>query len=122
MEDAAYDRLCRELLELEEQYPDLVRPDSPSQRLGAFPSDGFSSVVHRISMLSLDNAFSDVEIEHWHRRLVRELDLEEGTYLPMMCELKIDGNALALTYENACWCEQPPAVMAAGAKRSPGKQ
>ena len=84
MEDAIYDRLYRELLELEEQYPELVRPDSPSQRVGASPSDGFSSVEHRISMLSLDNAFSDEEIERWHRRLVRELDLAEGTDLPMV--------------------------------------
>ena len=100
MEDAVYDRLYRELLELEEQYPEQITPDSPSQRVGGSPSDGFSSVEHRISMLSLDNAFSDEEIERWHRRLLRELDLEEGTDLPMVCELKIDGNALALTYEN----------------------
>ncbi|MCP9911192.1 NAD-dependent DNA ligase LigA, partial [Cyanobium sp. BA20m-p-22] len=100
MEDAVYDRLYRELLELEEQYPEQITPDSPSQRVGGSPSDGFTSVEHRISMLSLDNAFSDEEIERWHRRLLRELDLEEGTDLPMVCELKIDGNALALTYEN----------------------
>ena len=99
MEDAVYDRLYRELLELEEQYPELVTPDSPSQRVGGTPSDGFSSVQHRIEMLSLDNAFNDEEIERWHRRLLRELDLEEGADLAMVCELKIDGNALALTYE-----------------------
>ena len=99
MEDAVYDRLYRELLELEEQYPELVTPDSPSQRVGGTPSDGFSSVQHRIAMLSLDNAFNDEEIERWHRRLLRELDLEEGADLAMVCELKIDGNALALTYE-----------------------
>ena len=85
MEDAVYDRLYRELLELEEQYPEQITPDSPSQRVGGAPSDGFSSVEHRISMLSLDNAFSDEEIERWHRRLLRELDLEEGTDLPMVC-------------------------------------
>jgi DNA ligase (NAD+) len=100
MEDAVYDRLYRELLELEEQYPELITPDSPSQRVGGAPSDGFTSVEHRIAMLSLDNAFNDEEIERWHRRLLRELDLEEGTDLPLVCELKIDGNALALTYEN----------------------
>jgi len=100
MEDAVYDRLYRELLELEEQNPELITPDSPSQRVGGAPKDGFSSVEHRISMLSLDNAFSDEEIERWYRRLLRELDLEEGTDLAMVCELKIDGNALALTYEN----------------------
>lgn len=100
MEDAVYDRLYRELLELEQQYPELITPDSPSQRVGGSPSEGFTSVEHRIAMLSLDNAFSSEEIERWYRRLLRELDLEEGTFLPMVCELKIDGNALALTYEN----------------------
>jgi DNA ligase (NAD+) len=93
MEDAVYDRLYRELLE-------LITPDSPSQRVGGAPKDGFSSVEHRISTLSLDNAFSDEEIERWYRRLLLELDLEEGTDLAMVCELKIDANALALTYEN----------------------
>ena len=99
MEDAVYDRLYRELLELEEQYPELITADSPSQRVGGSPSDGFTSVEHRIPMLSLDNAFNDEEIERWYRRLLRELELEGDAPLPMVCELKIDGNALALTYE-----------------------
>jgi DNA ligase (NAD+) len=100
MEDAVYERLYRELLALEEQYPELITPDSPSQRVGGTPSDGFTSVEHRIPMLSLDNAFSDEEIERWYRRLLRELDLEGDAILPMVCELKIDGNALALTYKH----------------------
>jgi len=100
MEDAVYDRLYRELLELEEQFPELITPDSPSQRVGGAPIEGFTSVEHRIPMLSLDNAFNDEEIDRWYRRLLRELDREEGATLPMVCELKIDGNALALTYEN----------------------
>ena len=100
MEDAVYDRLYRELLELEQQYPELITPDSPSQRVGGTPIEGFSSVQHRIAMLSLDNAFNDEEIKRWHRRLLRELDLEEGTEFSRVCELKIDGNALALTYKN----------------------
>ena len=100
MEDAVYDRLYRELLELEEQFPELITPDSPSQRVGGAPIEGFTSVEHRIPMLSLDNAFNDEEIDRWYRRLLRELDREEGAMLPMVCELKIDGNALALTYEN----------------------
>ena len=100
MEDAVYDRLYRELLELEEQFPELITPDSPSQRVGGAPIEGFTSVEHRIPMLSLDNAFNDEEIERWYRRLLRELDRDEGAMLPMVCELKIDGNALALTYEN----------------------
>jgi DNA ligase (NAD+) len=100
MEDAVYDRLYRELLELEEQFPELITADSPSQRVGGAPIDSFTSVDHRISMLSLDNAFNDEEIDRWYRRLLRELDREESATLPMVCELKIDGNALALTYEN----------------------
>jgi DNA ligase (NAD+) len=99
MEDAVYDRLYRELLELEDQYPELITADSPSQRVGGTPSDGFTSVEHRIPMLSLDNAFNDEEIERWYRRLLRELELKEDTSLPMVCEPKIDGNALALIYE-----------------------
>ena len=100
MEDAVYDRLYRELLELEEQFPELITPDSPSQRVGGTPSDGFSTVEHRIPMLSLDNAFNNEEIERWYKRLLRELELEAETDLAMVCELKIDGNALALTYEH----------------------
>ena len=99
MEDAVYDRLYRELLELEERCPELITADSPSQRVGGSPSDAFTSVKHRIPLLSLDNAFNDEEIERWYRRLLRELGLEGDATLPMVCELKIDGNALALTFE-----------------------
>ena len=67
MEDAVYDRLYRELLELEEQFPELITPDSPSQRVGGAPIEGFTSVEHRIPMLSLDNAFNDEEIVRWYR-------------------------------------------------------
>ena len=100
MEDAVYDRLYRELVELEEQYPELVTPDSPTQRVGGAPSDGFETVEHRIPLLSLDNAFNPEELRRWYARLLRHLDREDDTPLPMVCELKIDGNAMALTYEN----------------------
>lgn len=100
MEDAVYDRLYRELVELEEQYPELVTPDSPTQRVGGVPSDGFETVEHRIPLLSLDNAFNPEELRRWYARLLRHLDREDDTPLPMVCELKIDGNAMALTYEN----------------------
>jgi len=100
MEDAVYDRLYRELVELEEQYPELVTPDSPTQRVGGAPSEGFETVEHRIPLLSLDNAFNPEELRRWYARLLRHLDREDDTPLPMVCELKIDGNAMALTYEN----------------------
>ncbi|MFZ9621078.1 MAG: NAD-dependent DNA ligase LigA [Prochlorococcaceae cyanobacterium] len=105
MEDPVYDRLYRELLELEASHPELRSADSPTQRVGGAPAAGFSSVEHRIGLLSLDNAFSIEELEAWYGRLLRQLDREPaaGEPLPalaMVSELKIDGNALALSYEH----------------------
>ena len=100
LEDPVYDRLYRELLELEAGNPELITPDSPTQRVGGTPAAAFSSVEHRIPLLSLDNAFSSEELEAWYGRLLKVLDREPGTALPMVGELKIDGNALALSYEN----------------------
>jgi DNA ligase (NAD+) len=100
LEDPVYDRLYRELLELEAAHPELITPDSPTQRVGGTPAAAFSSVEHRIPLLSLDNAFSSEELEAWYGRLLKVLDREAGTALPMVGELKIDGNALALSYEN----------------------
>ena len=74
LEDAVYDRLYRELLELEAAAPELRTADSPTQRVGGQPSEGFGSVEHRIPLLSLDNAFSLEELEKWYARLLRELD------------------------------------------------
>lgn len=74
MEDAVYDRLYRELLELETAHPQLVSADSPTQRVGGTPADGFRSVEHRIGLLSLDNAFSNDELEAWYARLLKVLD------------------------------------------------
>ncbi|WP_216919976.1 NAD-dependent DNA ligase LigA [Synechococcus sp. CCAP 1479/9] len=104
MEDPVYDRLYRELVALEEADPALIRPDSPTRRVGGAPAEGFTSVAHRIGLLSLDNAFSHDELDGWYSRLLRVLDREaqEGAAapaLPMVGELKIDGNALALSYE-----------------------
>jgi DNA ligase (NAD+) len=104
MEDPVYDRLLRELQELETAHPELAAADSPTQRVGGAPAEGFSSVAHRIGLLSLDNAFSLEELEAWYSRLLKVLDRtpEPGTPLPqlaMVGELKIDGNALALSYE-----------------------
>jgi DNA ligase (NAD+) len=105
MEDPVYDRLLRELQELETAQPELVTADSPTQRIGGAPAEGFTSVAHRIGLLSLDNAFSLEELEAWYGRLLKVLDRtpEPGALLPqlaMVGELKIDGNALALSYEH----------------------
>ncbi|MEY3735100.1 MAG: ligase [Cyanobacteriota bacterium] len=105
LEDSVYDRLYRELLELELADPGLIRPDSPSQRVGASPAAGFTSVLHRIGLLSLDNAFNLEDLEAWYARLLKVLDREPEAGAPppalaMVGELKIDGNALALSYDD----------------------
>ena len=100
MEDAVYDRFYSELLELEQKHPDLQRSDSPTQRVGGAPAEGFTSVEHRVGMLSLDNAFNRDDLQAWHERLLKVLDRPKDTRLPLVGELKIDGNALALSYRN----------------------
>ena len=95
--DADYDALMVELRGLEEQRPELVTLDSPTQRVGAPPAEGFAEVVHPRPMLSLANAFNDDELAAWHRRATNLLD---GADFEMVCELKIDGLAVALTYED----------------------
>ncbi|MGJ7094884.1 NAD-dependent DNA ligase LigA [Vibrio hannami] len=96
--DAEYDRLMRELLELEGEHPELVTMDSPSQRVGGAPLDGFSQVSHEIPMLSLDNAFSDEELEAFQKRAQdRLIGSEISQYC---CEPKLDGLAVSLLYEN----------------------
>ena len=97
MSDAAYDRLLRELLAIEQQFPDLVTADSPNQRVGAPPSGEFAEVVHPAPMLSLSNAVNREELEAWRRRASELLEIDEFDYV---CELKIDGLAIACTYEN----------------------
>jgi len=96
--DSVYDRLYRELQDLEAQHPNLLTPDSPTQRVGAEPADGFTSIPHNIPLYSLDNAFDTAEYLEWQAKWQRlEPDIEEAEAI---AELKIDGNALALTYEN----------------------
>ncbi|MBI4298823.1 MAG: NAD-dependent DNA ligase LigA [Chloroflexi bacterium] len=95
--DAEYDRLMRELQSLEGQHPELVTPQSPTQRVGAAPAEGFAEVEHPVPMLSLANAFDEQELQAWHRRAT---NLLQGATFDMVCELKIDGLAVALTYEN----------------------
>src|SRR5437660_5327334 len=94
--DAQYDALYRELQELEAGHPELVTPDSPTQRVGGEPSAQFAKVRHRSPMLSLQNAFEEEEIRAWDKR-VRAVAGEDVTYV---CELKIDGLAMSLTYRD----------------------
>src|SRR5205823_9944304 len=107
--DYDYDRLINELKQLEEEFPELVTPDSPTQRVGAAPAELFKPVKHRVRMMSLDNVFSQEELEAWGRRVERAI----GTGARYVCELKIDGVACALTYENG--------VYAQGATRGDGE-
>ncbi len=95
--DAEYDRMLRRLSDLEEEHPELVSPDSPTQRVGTAPSQGFEEVQHALPMLSLANAFDLDELKAWYRRVKNLLDHAE---FEMVCELKIDGLAVSLVYEN----------------------
>ncbi|KOU89872.1 MULTISPECIES: NAD-dependent DNA ligase LigA [unclassified Streptomyces] len=95
--DAEFDKLLRSLEALEEQYAELRTPDSPTQKVaGAYETD-FASVEHRERMLSLDNAFDDEELSAWAERVARDTGTSDYHYL---CELKVDGLAVNLTYEN----------------------
>ncbi|NJO78049.1 MAG: NAD-dependent DNA ligase LigA [Cyanobacteria bacterium RM1_2_2] len=113
--DAVYDQLYRELQDLEIQHPELVTPDSPTQRVGAQPAARFTSVRHNIPLYSLENAFNLDDLATWQERWQRvtaqagKAEIGEFAYV---CELKIDGNALALTYENG--------VLVRGATRGDG--
>jgi DNA ligase (NAD+) len=98
MEDAIYDRLYRELQDLESQHPEIITPDSPTQRVGDRPAAQFNSVPHNIPLYSLENAFNLDEFAKWQERWRRVApDVKDFEYV---CELKIDGSAIALTYEN----------------------
>lgn len=94
--DAEYDRLLRELEILEDRHPDLITPDSPTQRVGAEPAREFATVTHAIPMLSLANAFSEEEVREFDRRIRNQLDIETASYC---AEPKLDGVAIALRYE-----------------------
>jgi DNA ligase (NAD+) len=106
--DAEYDELMIELRALEERFPELVTPDSPTQRVGATPADLFAPVEHRARMLSLDNAFTPEELRAWAARVERGV----GAGVAYSCEQKIDGVAVALTYERG--------VLVKGATRGDG--
>ena len=99
--DADYDDLVRELRRLEEEFPELITPDSPTQQVGSRPSTTFAPVVHRVPMMSLDNAFDEAELTAWGDRLQRRLAEGDGPVaVGYVCEPKIDGLAISIRYED----------------------
>ncbi|NIT36682.1 MAG: NAD-dependent DNA ligase LigA [candidate division Zixibacteria bacterium] len=107
--DYEYDRLYRRLVELEEKHPELVTPDSPTQRVGGAPAEGFAEVRHEPPMLSLDNAYAEDEVREWDERVRKGLGADGAAYV---CEAKIDGVAIALEYDDG--------VLARGSTRGDG--
>src|SRR5215467_2493991 len=95
--DAEYDALMNELKKLEAQHPELITPDSPTQRVGGKPREGFVKVPHSVPMLSLDNAYNEEELRNWERRVHELAGRKDIEYV---CELKLDGMSLALRYED----------------------
>lgn len=99
--DADYDRLMNELIRLESEHRELVTPDSPSQRVGGQPLEAFGTVVHRVPLLSLANAFSSEDLRDFHRRVVSGLEVAgHGGPVEYVVELKIDGLTVALDYRD----------------------
>ncbi len=101
--DFQFDALLRELADLERQHPELVRDDSPTQRVGGTPLDGFQQIRHPERMLSLDNTYSEAEVADFFNRVIRGLDAAAGSLFPeveMVVEPKVDGVAVAVRYEN----------------------
>ncbi|MGO9342952.1 MAG: NAD-dependent DNA ligase LigA [Acidimicrobiales bacterium] len=101
--DAEYDDLVRELIALEESYPELRTPDSPTQRVGAPPSMLFAPVRHLVPMMSLDNAFDAPSLQAWVQRMTRVAP--EAAEAPFVCELKIDGIAMSITYRDGVFAQ-----------------
>src|SRR5690349_7815052 len=96
--DQEFDQLMQQLKDLESQHPDLLTPDSPTQRVGGKPREGFVKVRHSSPMLSLDNTYSEVELRAWERRVHELSGRKEIEYV---CELKLDGMSMALRYAGA---------------------
>ena len=117
--DAEYDRLFRELQQLEQEHPELASADSPTRRVGGAPLDEFQQVTHSVPMLSLSNAFSDMqlserELRHeellqFDERVRKGLDVAEVEYAT---EPKFDGLAISCFTATACWFRLPPAATA----------
>lgn len=110
--DAEYDKLLRNLFDIEAKFPEIVTPDSPTQRIGAPLEGGFPTVVHSEKMTSLQDAFDYVELKDFLDRVYKDLNLSEGE-VEFVCELKIDGLAVSLLYENG--------KLARGATRGDGE-
>src|SRR5438093_6272810 len=94
--DREYDRLYKELVDLETQFPDLLTPDSPTQHVGGKPLDAFAQIQHRAPMLSLDNTYSEEEVVNFYKRIKRLLPNEK---IPVVIEPKVDGVAVSVMYE-----------------------
>ncbi len=114
MSDDVYDALMRRLIQLETDFPSLISADSPTQRVGAPLSGGFQEVEHRVPMLSLKDVRSVEELAEWEKRVRRHLHLPDDRVLEYVCEPKIDGLAMSLTYENGAF--------ARGVTRGDGKR
>lgn len=112
--DADYDALRKRNDAIEARYPELVREDSPSQRVGAEPAEGFGKVVHSVPMLSLGNAFDDSDVTDFWNRIVKFLNLKEGDELAVTAEPKIDGLSASLRYEKGKFVQ--------GATRGDGRE
>jgi DNA ligase (NAD+) len=113
IDDAAYDALVRRNTDLEQRFPSLIRPDSPSLQVGAAPASSFAPVTHGVPMLSLDNAFSDEEVAAFVERVRRFLKLASDALLAFTVEPKIDGLSASLRYEDG--------VLVRGATRGDGR-
>lgn len=108
--DAEYDRLMQRLREIEKQYPQLITPDSPTQRVGAAPLSAFVTVKHDVPMLSLDNAFNDEDLRAFNRRIQERLKISSD--IEFACEVKLDGIAVSLLYHDG--------ILVRGATRGDG--
>ena len=109
--DGEYDELLSELRSLEGAFPELITPDSPTQRVGAAPLEAFSTVEHRAPLLSLSNATTDDDLADWHRRAAERAGRDD---FALTTEPKIDGLAIALTYEGGTFVQ--------GATRGDGRR
>ena len=98
--DTEFDRLLHRLVKLEAAHPQLISPDSPTQRVAGRPVDGFTTVEHVVPMLSLDNAYDEVALTSFDERVHKGLDLQSGTTVAYVAELKIDGLSIALHYRD----------------------
>lgn len=101
VEDSVYDQLLHELIALEEANPEFIYPDSPTQRVGGTVLEGFKKVTHETAMLSLSNAFNEEDLRDFDRKIEQAI----GKNYSYVCELKIDGLAISLRYENGVFVQ-----------------